>query len=70
MHTFNGILVSHKRERNLAIFDNMGSIMLNEISQRKRNVTWFRLCVKYKNKMNEQTETTHRHRDQVNDWQM
>ena len=47
-----GILLSHKKEWNLAIYDNMdgpGGIMLSEINQTKTNTIRFHVYVGSKN---------------------
>ena len=51
IHTYNGILFSHKNEWNSAICNNMDleSILLNEVSQKgETNTIWYHLYVESK----------------------
>ena len=47
VHKYNGLLLSHKKERNDAICSNMDGfktfIKLSEVSQRKTNMIWYPL---------------------------
>ena len=52
VHTYNGILLSHKKEWNLAICDNMGGpsryYAKKNILDNKTNTVWFHLYVESK----------------------
>ena len=48
MYIYNGILLSHKKECNVAICNNMEGVMLSEISQRKTNTLSYHLHVEFK----------------------
>ena len=51
VHIYSGILLSHKKEQNNAIYSEMDReiVILSEISQRKINIIWYCLYVNPKN---------------------
>ena len=50
VHIHSGILLSHKKEGNNATCMDLKIIMLCEVSQRKTNIIWYRLCMESKKK--------------------
>ena len=72
IYIYNGILLSHKKEWNLATATtlmDLEGIMRNEIRQRKTTMVWFHLYVESK-KQNKWTnitkqKQTHRYREQA-----
>ena len=70
IHTHNGILLSHKKNKILpfaATLMDLAGIMLSEISQRKTNTVWYHLHVepkKYNKLVNIiKNKQTHRYRE-------
>lgn len=67
VYRYNGILLNHKEEWNFPICDNLegpkmyyakGNITQSEVRQRKTNAIWLHLCVKSKNKTNQNSDRT------------
>lgn len=70
VYIHNRILFSHKRERNLAIHDNMDESRRHDVkgnkSDRERELPYdFTLCVKFKTRNNKNQKQNHKNRELV-----